>query len=143
MYSYSGSLYQKNGSLAAMLKRKTLLSTEDCVPKINHNSYIPNKVWVIMEQHFTGERHVVAICSSGKIAEKQLMDYLNYLAVDADEWLGNEDFIKEIERINEARNFILQEPLENLGAGSARFAGQIGVRVYNLITEEDEINEDL
>ena len=106
------------------------------------------KVWIIRECHFTGENHIVAICASGKIAEKQLLDYLNCLAVDADEWFsddqfGNEDFIKEIERLNEARNFILQEPLENLEVGSARFAGQIGVSVYDLITEEDEINENL
>lgn len=101
------------------------------------------KIWIIKECHFTGEDHIVAICASGKIAEKQLLDYLNYLAVDADEWLGDKDFIEEIERINEARNYILQEPLENLGVGSVRFAGQIGVGVYDLITEEDEINESL
>ena len=101
------------------------------------------KVWVISECHFTGENHVIAICANSKIAEKQLLDYLNYLVVDADEWLGNEDFIKEIERLNEARNFILQEPLENLEVGSVRFAGQISVSVYDLITEEDEINENL
>ena len=102
-----------------------------------------SKVWIISECYFTDMEHIIAVCTSGKIAEKQLLDYLEYLATDADEWLSDKKFIEEIERLNKARNYILKEPLDKMGIGEMRFAEKIGISVYDLITEEDEINENL
>ena len=91
------------------------------------------KVWIISECHFAGHSNLINICSSGKIAEQQLMNYLNYLAEDADLYLDNRDFINELERINEARNCILSRPLDELNVGAGIFAGQIQVKVYNVV----------
>ena len=95
------------------------------------------KVWIISECHFTGNSHLINICSSGKIAEQQLMNYLNYLAEDADLYLDNRDFINELERINKARNRILSRPLDELNVGEGIFAGQIQVRVYSVVDVYD------
>ena len=95
------------------------------------------KVWIISECHFTDNSHLINICSSGKIAEQQLMNYFNYLAEDADLYLDNRDFINELERINKARNRILSKPLDELNVGEGIFAGQIQVRVYNVVDVYD------
>lgn len=136
MYSYGGKLYEKYGSLDSALKHTKPLNPN----KVTAKTVLSQKVWIISEYYFTDMGHIIAICTSGKIAEKQLLDYLECLAINADELLDDKRFIEEIERLNKARNYILREPLDKMGIGEMRFAEKIGVSVYDLITKEDEIN---
>lgn len=134
MYSYGGKLYEKNGSLSSALKRvKPLQTNEPIIKPIS-----PQKVWIISECYFTGEDHIVAICASGKIAEQQLLKYFEYILADADEYLGDKDFIDEVVELNAARNYLLRKPLEDMDVGSGVFANKFGIRVYDLITNYEE-----
>lgn len=95
------------------------------------------RLWILKD--CTHSEHIIAICDDGDVAENILKGYFDYLTIDADEWLSGSEFIKELERINEAVNFIFRTPFREMKIGMGIFVNKFGVEVVPL-TDKDESN---